>query len=269
LRNSFLAFACLLGFQAAALATDASGTAKLDHSAWNQLLVQYETPQARVDYGALKTKGASDLQGYLKQVAAPWPKSLAKNERKAALINSYNALTVNWIVQSYPAPSIWRTSHPFTKIRHMMDGHMVSLDQIETELRNMRDPRIHGAVVCASLSCPPLRREAYVADKLDAQLDDNVRSWLADKSLNSFDPAARKAEISMIFDWYKGDFEKAGTTVSAFLSRFAPENQAAFLREAGVTISYQHYRWGVNDTSGIGNTYSQTSFLADYLKNKL
>lgn len=221
-----------------------------------------------MDYRALKTRGAGDLTKYLEQVAVPWPKDLARNERKAALINAYNALTVNWIVERYPVPSIWRTSHPFTEVRHRMDGHMVSLDQIETELRNMGDPRVHGVLVCASLSCPPLRREAYIADQLDAQLDDNVRVWLADSSLNRFNPAARKAEISMIFDWYKGDFKKAGT-VAAFLSRFAPAGQAGFLREAGLTISYQPYRWGLNDTSGIGEGYSHTNFLGDYMRNKL
>ncbi len=268
MRNIPFALAWLLTCSGAAHAGVVSGAGKLDHSAWNQLLQQYETSQARVDYRALKTDGARDLQGYLKQVAAPWPKALAPNGRKAALINAYNALTVNWIVQSYPVPSIWKTSHPFTEVRHRMDGHLVSLDQIETELRNMGDPRIHGAVVCASLSCPPLRREAYVADRLEQQLDDNVRVWLADKSLNSFDPAARKAEVSMIFDWYKGDFEKAGS-VSAFLSRFAPSAQADYLREPNVKISYQPYRWGLNDTSGIGDHYSHTSFLADYLRNKL
>ena len=270
MRNIPFALACLLaGLLGAAEVGQLPGAGKLDHSAWSRLLRQYETPQARVDYRALKTNGARDLQAYLKQLAAPWPKGLTPDERKAALINAYNALAVNWILRNYPLESIWRTSHPFTEVRHMLDGRLVSLDQIETELRSMGDPRIHGAVVCTALSCPPLRREAYLAERLDQQLDDNVRVWLADNSLNRFDPAGRKAELSMIFDWYKGDFQKAGSSLTAFLSRFAPEARAGYLREPGVQIAYLPYRWGLNDASGIGAGYSQASFLADSVKNKL
>lgn len=237
---------------------------KLDHSAWGRVLAQYESREARVDYGALKSHGSPDLQEYLRQLAGPWPKSLTLNERKAALIDAYNALTVNWIVQNYPVPSIWRTSHPFTEARHEVDGRKVSLEQIETELRNMGDPRIHAALVCASISCPPLRREAYVPEQLERQLDDNVRSWLKNPELNRFDPANRKAEVSMIFDWYKSDFEKNGSSVLLFLSRFAP-----VVTEPGLKLTYRNYNWGLNDTSNIGANYSKASFYKDYLRNKL
>lgn len=248
---------------------DLQPAAKLDHSAWNRVLNQYENAQARMDYTALKAKGAQELQAYLNQLAAPWPKDQTPMERKAALINAYNSLTVNWILQNYPVESIWRTTHPFTESRHMIDGHKVSLDQIETELRNLGDPRIHGALVCAALSCPPLRREAYVPERLDQQLDDNVRAWLANGSLNHFDPAGRKAEVSMIFDWYRGDFEKNGSSVPMFLARFAPAAQAGYLKDPGVKIDYVTYQWGLNDTSGIGLKYSTAKFYADYLRNKI
>jgi uncharacterized protein DUF547 len=71
----------------------------------------------------------------------------------------------------------------------------------------MADPRIHAALVCAARSCPPLRREAYVADRLGGQLDNNVREWLAKPSLNHFGPSQGKAEISPIFKWYRMDFD--------------------------------------------------------------
>ena len=129
--------------------------------------------------------------------------------------------------------------------------------------------RIHSAVVCASISCPPLRREAYLAAQLDQQLDGNVRAWLANPALNRFDPTAKKAEVSMIFDWYKGDFIKNGSSVALFLERFAPQGQAAFLHEPGIKLNYQEYHWGVNDAAGTGSGYSHTSFLRDYLRNKL
>ena len=241
----------------------------LDHSAWTHVLTQFENSQARVDYALLKAKGSPELRAYLQGVSAPFPKELTANDRKAALINAYNALTVQWVVENYPLESIWRTNHPFTEVRHMVDGRKLSLDQIESELRNMGDPRIHGALVCASISCPPLRREAYTGANLDQQLDDNVRAWLANPALNSFDAVARKADVSMIFDWYKADFQKNGSSVAQFLSRFAPASQAGFLREPGLKLKYLDYNWGLNDTSNIGDHYSKAKFYKDYLRNKL
>ena len=242
---------------------------KLDHSAWGRLLAQFENEQARVDYGSLKSKGTFDLKSYLRQIAEPWPKPLTSNERKAALINAYNALTVDWIVRNYPVESIWRTSHPFTEARHVVDGRKVSLEQIEGELRNMGDPRIHAALVCASISCPPLRREAYLPAELDRQLDENTRAWLGNSALNRFDAAGRKAEVSMIFDWYRSDFEKNGSSVPLFLARFAPASQGGFLSQPGVKLAYQDYNWGLNDTSNIGVKYSKAKFYRDFLRNKL
>lgn len=240
----------------------------LDHSAWSRVLAQFENEQARVDYKSLKSKGSADLVAYLRQMSRPWPQALTSNERKAALINTYNALTVQWIVDNYPVESIWRTNHPFTAVRHLVNGRKVSLDQLETDLRNMGDPRIHAVLVCASLSCPPLRRKAYLPEELDRQLSECVQNWLGNPTLNRFHAAEHKAEVSMIFEWYKGDFEKDGSSVPLFLARFAPEGQTGFLGEPGLKLSYQEYNWGLNDTSSIGAKYSKASFYKDYLRNK-
>ena len=108
----------------------------------------------------------------------------------------------------------------------------MSLDDIETTLRNMGDPRIHAAIVCASRGCPPLRREAYVESRLKTQLDDSTRSWLANPKRNQFFPERRIAEVNPIFKWYKGDFEKNGGSVRSFLAKYAPP-QNAFLKQPG------------------------------------
>jgi len=242
---------------------DAAGAP--DPAAWDALLKEFVTAESRVDYARLKQQGLARLDAYLATVAAPWPHDLSPAARKAALLNAYNALTVRWIVAHYPVASIWRTSHPFTAARHRVDGRSVSLDAIETELRQLGDPRIHAALVCASRSCPPLRREAYTADRLDRQLDENARAWLGDPALNEFDPAARSASVSRIFDWYGKDFG----SVTAFLLRYAPPGKAEFLRSSGARITYKPYRWGLNDTSDLGRDYSEAQFLLDRAKNAL
>lgn len=233
----------------------------LDHTAWDTLLRRFTTNAARVDYPAWKASGIAPLHEYLDRLAAPWPGSLPSNDTKAALINAYNALTVRWILQNYPIASIWRTRRPFTEPRHVIDGKKVSLDDIETRLRNMGDPRVHGVLVCASISCPPLRRESYIGSTLDEQLDDNIRAWLADPQKNQLAPG-HQAKVSMIFKWYKGDFDKYSQGVSSFLSRYAPVAPTS-------SLEYLPYRWGLNDTSPIGENYSDVQFYADTVKSKL
>lgn len=239
-----------------------AGAADLDHSAWNMLAQTYVSPESHVDYHGLKDSGLAELDTYVAQLARPWPAGMQSQETKAALINAYNALTVRWILSNYPVESIWKTNNPFQYPRHTLGGEKLSLDQIETRLRGMGDSRIHAVLVCAARSCPPLRREAYVAGRIDEQLDDNTRSWLANPQLNEFDPGARTALISPIFEWYASDFESAGG-LRQFLARHAPRDARASLRDANTTVSYKPYHWGLNDASALGEEYSQVSFYWD------
>ena len=242
---------------------------RLDHSTWNEILKTYVSSESEVDYSALKEHGAARLDSYLEPLAGPWPSSMTVPELKAGLINAYNALTVRWVVSNYPVESIWRTRHPFTEARHTLDGRKTSLDQIEGRLRDMDDPRIHAALVCAARSCPPLRREAYDPAQVDAQLDANTRAWLAAPSLNGFSPARRLAGVSMIFKWYQGDFQRSGSSVTEFLDRFGPPEKTKFLREPGAKIEYKTYHWGLNDASPLGRDYSKARFYWDALRNKV
>ncbi|MFN0103170.1 MAG: DUF547 domain-containing protein [Bryobacteraceae bacterium] len=239
----------------------------LAHGVWTDILQRFVTPKARVDYARLAKEGLPALDGYLAALAKPWPAEMPPAARKAALINSYNALTVRWVTGHYPVASIWRTRHPFTAARHTVNGRAYSLDQIETQLRDMGDPRVHAVLVCAARSCPPLRREAYVAEKLDAQLDDNTRAWLANRALNEFDPTSREAEVSRIFEWYRGDFEKNGGTVGIFLAKHGP-HYAAFLQSGNARIRYRDYYWGLNDSGSAGDSYGSAAFYFDYFRNK-
>ena len=226
-----------------------------EDAGWDSLLKKYVSTESRVDYRRWKADGVGTLDGYLQQIA-----SAASD--KAELINAYNALTIRWVLQNYPIESIWRTPHPFTEARHTLNGEKISLDAIEARLRKMGDPRIHAALVCAARSCPPLRREAYVAARLDQQLDDNARAWLANGTWNQFHPDRHMAVVSTIFKWYRADFEAGGGSVEKFLERYGPPGVYR-------TIQYKPYHWGLNDTSALGKNYSGAKFYWDYLHNKL
>ena len=237
--------------------------AGLNHAPWTEILQRYVNPQARVDYAALNKDGLPQLDAYLATLAQPFPKDISQPETKAALINAYNALTVRWVARHYPTASIWRTKKPFTEVRHTVNGRQYSLDQIETELRNMGDPRVHAVLVCAARSCPPLLREAYQPATLDAQLTDNTRAWLANTDLNTFSPA--QAKVSKIFEWYRADFEKGGATLNQFLTKYGPPAAAS----PNSKLTFKDYYWGLNDSGKAGDSYSSTAFYFDQLRNKI
>jgi hypothetical protein len=93
-------------------------------------------------------------------------------------------------------------------------GREVTLHEIEHDiLRPLGDPRIHGAIVCASQSCPSLRREPFSAARLDAQLEDQMRSFLADRRKGAR-LEGRRLRLSKIFDWFEEDFAAAGGVVA-------------------------------------------------------
>ena len=245
---------------------DRDPAAGLDHSPWDKLLKLYVTPESRVNYGDFKRGGLGELDSYLQQLARAWSKGMDQNATKAGLINAYNSLTIRWVLSNYPTSSIWSTDHPFQAVRQTIDGRKVSLDQIEARLRSMHDPRIHSALVCAARSCPPLRREAYMGERLDEQLDDNVRRWLANPNLNEVLPEQHVAEVSEIFNWYSGDFNASGG-VRSFLAAYAPRNDQASLRDTNIVIKYKTYDWGLNDSTGLGKNYSRLHFYWNWARN--
>jgi hypothetical protein len=129
-------------------------------------------------------------------------------------------------------------------------GQERSLDEVEHGLIRapgvFDEPRIHAAVNCASVGCPMLRNEAFTANKLEAQLEDSLRRFLADRSRNRFDPTSSTLWVSKIFDWYQGDFEKGHqdfTSLDATFARYAdalgntPQAQDA-IRKGGLKIRY-------------------------------
>ena len=136
-------------------------------------------------------------------------------------------------------------------------GDKLSLDDIEhgrlRERGRYDDPRIHFAVNCASIGCPMLREEAFVAERLHAQLDEQALRFLSDRTRNRF--ADGKLEMSKIFDWYGEDFRlghRGITSLPAYLARFAdaladaPADRER-IKAQKADISFLDYDWKLND----------------------
>lgn len=229
------------------------------HKLWTKILGQYLV-KGSFKYGELKkaqdTGGASDLRDYLRQlegVTLAEYSGFSKAEQMAFLINAYNALTIKLILDHHPVKTI-RDIGGFFKSPwsleyfSLLGGKIRSLDPIEHDyLRPLfKDYRIHAAVNCASKSCPELRAEAFVAERLGEQLDDQMAKWLQDQSRNRVEISSQSIYLSKIFDWYGKDFDQWGGGTAAVLTKHAGKVYKAPL-DAGYRVRYLEYDWTLNE----------------------
>lgn len=214
---------------------------------------------ALVDYRAVQRD--PHYTAALRALAEAKPDQLdSLHDRFAFWINAYNLLAIKVVLDQYPTRSIRDGSSLLRPIwkkpAGVVGGRELSLDEIEHGIlrKTFRDPRVHVAIVCASVSCPDLRAEPYDGARLDAQLDDAARRFLANPAKGLVPGAGgATARVSSIFDWFADDFA-AGGGVPAFVTRHADPAVAAQL--AGLTdrgLSYLPYDWSLNDTARDGS----------------
>lgn len=257
-----LALACALPAQAAFDHRHADWDTQLKQ----QVVVAASGVSSTVRYAGFKAQRAG-LQSYLAQLSAVTPQDYAswtKPQQLAFLVNAYNAYTVELILTRYPDLKSIKDlggvfESPWKKKFFRLLGSERSLDELEHGLIRapgvFDDPRIHVAVVCASIGCPMLRSEAFVADRLDAQFDDAMRRFLSDRQRNRFDAAAGTLAVSKIFDWYQKDFEQGHRGIDSLKTLFAryadrladaPAAQAE-LRAGRYKLTHLDYDWALND----------------------
>ena len=242
---------------AAVLATPA-GAEALDEALYARLLERHtrEVPdvaRTRVDYAGLA--GSADWRRLVANVGHTRPAALAdRDSRLAYWINVYNILTIDLVLQHYPVDGIRDIGHLLRPVwkrpAGLVAGRSYSLDEIEQRiLRPLGEPRIHAAIVCASVSCPALRREPFTAAQLDAQLDAALRGWLAnpEKGLR-IDRTTGTLWLSRIFKWFEEDFEAQGGVIP-FIAPHLGDRDRAWLERHGTGASIEHldYDWSLND----------------------
>lgn len=224
----------------------------VDHSRWDMLLRRYVSSDGIVDYRTLKERDHSALDGYLSSLAAADPTPLSKDERLAFWINAYNACVFKGVLDHYPMKSVKDVKGFFDKIRYQIAGTPLTLNDIEARGRALGDWRIHFAVVCASSSCPYLRNEAYVPGRLDAQLTDQLKRFLAD-SARGLRVEADTLWISKIFKWYAKDFIPSGSITAQMLlpllTPYLDPARAQALQPQRLTVNFMDYDWSLNDTA--------------------
>lgn len=218
------------------------------HQQWDKLLKKHVNASGMVSYKGFQ-KDKVELDAYLKTLSDNAPQSSwSENEQKAFWINAYNAFTVALILKHYPVKSIKDIGGKIYKVNTPWDIKFISIGGKKYDLNNIEhgilrkkfdDPRIHFALVCASISCPRLRNEAYTGAQLNAQLEDDGRNFLNDKSKNRI--SADKAELSKYFSWYKGDFTKNGS-LADFINKYSVTKI-----NTSTKIGSLDYNWNLNE----------------------
>jgi hypothetical protein len=229
---------------------------RIDHSAWDALLRKYVDAAGMVDYAAWKASSADQaaLDAYLAHLSsAEFSRESSRAAQIAYWINAYNAVTIKGILREYPTKSIRNHTakvlgyNIWKDLRLAVAGGSYSLEQIEHEsLRKMGEPRVHFAIVCASMGCPRLLNEAYEAKKLDEQLSVNTKAFFADKAKFGYDPSTKEFSLSPILKWFAEDF---GKDQASQLRTIAPYLPDASEREAAIgggnaRVGYLGYDWG-------------------------
>jgi Protein of unknown function, DUF547 len=241
------------------------------HAAWTTLLKKHVVLLGAGKASQLRYAGmARDreaLKAYLDSLSAVSRAAFdgfSKAQQQAFLMNAYNAFTVELILSKYPNLQSIRDlgsllKKPWSIKNVPLLGDTVTLDNIEHDMLRKRgsydDPRVHFAVNCASIGCPMLREEAFVAERLEAQLEEQTRRFMSDRSRNRYDSASGKLELSKIFDWYGDDFKqghKGIGSLAAFAARYAelladaPADRDK-LRGQQVAVAFLDYDWKLND----------------------
>jgi hypothetical protein len=235
------------------------------------LLLDAAVKGPAVDYAQL-TRDRSVLDTAVASFNTPDTRSepsWTRGERFAFWINAYNAFTIAAIVNHYPIRAGWFSLAPrnsirqidgvWTKLKWKAAGREVTLDEIEHGILRptFKDPRVHFAINCGSRSCPPIRAEPYLADHLDAQLDDAARRYLASPS--GLQISGDRLKVSSIFKWYGDDFvvRFAGLddrqrpdrdrAILGVIATYGPPAAAAVARSGRARIEFLSYDWSLND----------------------
>ncbi|GAB4462249.1 MAG: hypothetical protein OHK0037_12840 [Elainellaceae cyanobacterium] len=233
------------------------------YDSYDTVLKMYVNADGLVNYIALQ-ENPQLLEEFVSGLGAVSPdtyESWSESEKIAFLINAYNAITLRSIINQKPLKSsikdifgVWNFQ------KHTVKGQSVTLDAIEHEIlrKEFQEPRIHAALVCAAISCPPLRQEPYTGEKLDEQLDDQSKKWILSPHGLQIDRANNQVFISSIFDWFGDDWKPQYGTENQFagsakeraslnfISNYVSAEDKAYLAAGNYKLGYLNYDWSLN-----------------------
>ncbi len=214
---------------------------KVDHKAWDVLLKKHVDKNGLVAYKEF-LNDQDQLTSYLNHLSTNVPDdSWSQKKQLAYYINLYNAATIDLILKNYPVKSIKEIKNPWKTSNIKMGEKYYSLGDIEHKiLREMKEPRIHFAINCASYSCPKLLNEAFIASKMEEQLE-RVTLEFINSDKNDISP--ENPRLSKIFKWYKKDFIVKGEQgLIAYINKYSN-----IKIDVNTKVEFMDYDWNLNE----------------------
>jgi len=228
---------------------DVKGTAHFDHDVFDGLLHRHVDEAGFVDYAGL-AKESGKLDAYIGTLAEAKMDDLGRDERLALLINAYNAFTLRLILDHLPIASIKDIpgGERWDAVRFNLAGTTYSLNQLEHEqIRpNFKEPRVHFALVCAAVGCPPLRNEAYAADRLEEQLQAQALYVHSHPRWFTYTPGSDIVHLTALYDWYGGDFKQVAGSVLKHAAKYAPALAKDLAAGHEPRVEFLDYDWALN-----------------------
>jgi hypothetical protein len=217
-------------------------TARAWEHASYQTVLNAHANRGGLDYAALRTNeiSRSALNRFVESLDA-----MPDSAPLADWLNAYNAIVIKSVVERWPMSSVRDTPTFFTAARVRVAGRSMSLDTMENEIIRGRfnDARVHFALNCAAVSCPPLPPHAFEQSTLSATLDRLARAAVANDAFVRVE--GRRVLVSELFFWFEADFRRDAGSVIAWLKRFDAGHRLDGV-SSSVTLERIPYSWAVN-----------------------
>lgn len=210
---------------------------------------QKHVENGRIDYANIK-KNPAELMALTSQIAETNLESKSASYIKAFLTNAYNILIIKQVIENYPVQGPMAINGFFDKTKYKVAGNDLTLNQLEKGwlYQEFPDPRLHFALVCAAVGCPPIAGFAFQPEQLNQQLNEVTTMALNDEEFVRVDEGKKKVLLSQIFNWYKKDFLKEADSLLEFVNQY---RKKPFGKD--YKTGYYEYDWSLNDVRNSGS----------------
>jgi hypothetical protein len=260
---------------AAPSAAQSSDSVPVFHRAFDQIL-DINVRDGLVYYRAVRSDRGR-LDRYVASLNVPkatydrW----SRDEQIAFWLNAYNAILLQTVINHYPiqgkssmypASSVRQIPGAFEQAKHRLAGRSLTLDEIEkTVLPEFKDPRLYLALGRGAVGSGRLRSEAYVGDRLSAQLNAVQAEFVADQAMMKIDRLTGRLSVTPLISWHEAEFVAAydkGTegrfaqrspverAILTFVTPHLLRLEKEFVEKNDFQIVFHQLDWRLNDLSG-------------------
>ena len=156
-----------------------------------------------------------------------------RGDRAAFWINAYNALVLRFVLERYPAETMYGLSDPALEADYQfpVDGQMSNLQRIKERINEVcqNDTRVMFCLCAAARGAPPLADEPYYGYDLERRLRETARAAVNNGNIVRIDHVNRKLLVWLdlfsaqqeIIARYERRYRTHGAALLTVLNTFA------------------------------------------------